>query len=274
MIELNNISKTFVSGYFFHKRKDAVINASLTIQKGKILGLVGESGSGKSTLGRIALRLIDPSSGTIVFDGTDITSLSKYALRTFRPRMQIVFQDPDTVLDPLMTIGDSISEPIKIWKESNRHKTEEKVLELLEIVGLRADMISRFPFELSGGEKQRVALARALALEPEFIVADEVTSALDLSVQAQILNLLKDIQRKRKLTYLFISHDLQVIQSMADHVAVMKDGVILEDQRTSDLFSSPEDPYTRQLITESHKSETWFGKDLLTLNKPPFPLQK
>ena len=261
MIELDKITKTFFSGYFSKQKKIAVKDASLSIKRGESLGLVGESGCGKSTLGRIAIRLIEPSSGTVLFDGIELTSLSKSALRKIRPRMQIVFQDPDTVLDPLMTIGGSIAEPIKIWHRSGRHETNDKVLELLETVGLQQDLISRYPFELSGGQKQRAAIARALALDPEFIVADEPTSALDLSVQAQVLSLLKDIQKKWNLTMLFISHDLQVIQSMADRVAVMKEGVILETRKTSDIFTSPRHPYSRQLITEAFKTDTWFGRD-------------
>ncbi len=260
MIKFDTITKTYSSGYFSRAEKKAVINATLTIQKGETLGLVGESGCGKSTLGRIAIRLIEPSGGKVLFDGIDLTAQSKYALRKVRPRMQIVFQDPDTVLDPRMTVGNSIAEPIRIWQHPGRHETMDAVMELLLTVGLQPDLISRYPFELSGGQKQRVALARALALDPEFIVADEPTSALDLSVQAQVLSLLRDIQKKRNLTLLFISHDLQVIQSMADRVAVMKEGMILEIQKTSDLFTSPEHPYTRQLIAAAYESEVWFGK--------------
>lgn len=260
MIEIDSISKSFFSGYFSREEKTAVVDASLTIQKGETLGLVGESGCGKSTLGRIAIRLIEPSGGKVWFDGIELTALSTSALRKVRPRMQIVFQDPDTALDPRMTIGGSIAEPIKVWQRSSRHETIDKVEALLDTVGLQPDLISRYPFELSGGQKQRVALARALALDPECIVADEPTSALDLSVQAQILSLLRDIQKKRNLTLLFISHDLQVIQSMADRVAVMKDGMILEIQKTSDLFTSPEHPYTRDLITAAYENEAWFAK--------------
>jgi ABC-type oligopeptide transport system ATPase subunit len=261
MIELENVTKTFRTGYFSRQKKTALRDASLTIQKGNVMGLVGESGSGKSTLGRIALRLMEPSAGTVRFDGIELTSLSRSALRKIRPRMQIIFQDPETVLNPVMTIGESISEPLTIWQKTRKHETEERVGELLEAVGLHSELSSRYPFELSGGQKQRAAIARALALEPEFIVADEPTSALDLSVQAQILNLLKDVQRKNNLTLLFISHDLQVIKHMTDQVAVMKEGMILETKKTPDLFTCPEQQYTRKLITESYKSETWFGMD-------------
>jgi peptide/nickel transport system ATP-binding protein len=262
MIELDGITKNYSSGYFSRQTKQAVRDASLFIEKGETLGLVGESGCGKSTLGRISLKLIQPSGGKVWFDGIELTALSKSALRRIRPRMQIVFQDPDTALDPRMSIGESIAEPIKIWQRRGRHEMTNRILELLDTVGLQSDLITRYPFELSGGQKQRASLARALALDPEFLVADEPTSALDLSVQAQMLCLLKDIQKKRNLTLLFISHDLQVIQSMADRVAVMKEGVILETQKTSDLFTSPKHPYTKRLIHAAYESEAWFGKDV------------
>lgn len=260
MIELDMITKSYSSGYLSRKEITAVCDASLTIRKGETLGLVGESGCGKSTLGRIAIRLLEPSNGAVWFDGIELTALSRSALRKIRPRMQIVFQDPDTVLDPRMRIGKSIAEPIRVWQSSRRHETVDKVLELLDTVGLQPDLISRFPFELSGGQKQRAALARALALDPDFLVVDEPTSALDLSVQAQVLNLLQDIQKKRNLSILFISHDLQVIQRMADRVAVMKEGMILENKETSDLFASPKHPYTRELIAAAYESEVWFGE--------------
>lgn len=261
MIELDAVTKIYSSGYFSGLKKTAVSDASVSIRKGETLGLVGESGCGKTTLGRIALRLIEPSAGKIWFDGIELSGLSRSALRKVRPRMQMIFQDPDTVLDPLMTVGDCVAEPLKIWEQTSRHERMDTVLELFHTVGLQPDLVSRYSYELSGGQKQRAALARALALDPEFIVADEPTSALDLSVQAQVLSLLKDIQKKRDLTLLYISHDLQVIQSMADRVAVMKEGRILETKKTADLFSSPEHPYTRELIEAATVSEAWFGMD-------------
>ncbi len=262
MIELKGITKEYLSGIISKHKKTVVSDVSFSIKKGETLGIVGESGCGKTTLGRIALRLTEPTLGEIWFDGVEITALSKSSMRKMRPRMQIIFQDPDTALDPRMTIRDSIAEPFKIWERSGRHETNEKVLEMLDIVGLQPDLISRYPFELSGGQKQRVALARALALDPEFIVADEPTSALDLSVQAQVLSLFQGIREKKGITLLFISHDLQVIRNMADCIAVMKEGVILEIQRTSDLFASPGHPYTRQLIDAEIEGEAWFGKGI------------
>ncbi|WP_319579802.1 ABC transporter ATP-binding protein [uncultured Methanospirillum sp.] len=258
MIELKGISKSFFSGYFSKKNHMAISDVSLCIKKGETIGLVGESGCGKSTLGRIAIRLIEPSAGKIWFDGVNLTELSKPALRLIRPRMQMVFQDPDTVLDPRMTIGKSVAEPLWIWKGGVRHEDTDLIFETLETVGLHSDLISRYPYELSGGQKQRAALARALILDPEFIVADELSSALDLSIQAQILTLLKDIQKKRNLTLLFISHDLQVIRHMTDRVAVMKQGTIVEERRTSELFRSPEHQYTKQLINAAYLSKTSF----------------
>ncbi len=262
MIELDAVTKTYSSGYFSRQKTVAVSEATLEIQRGETLGLVGESGCGKSTIGRIALMLTKPTSGKVWFDGVELSSLSKPALRKLRPRMQIVFQDPDTSLNPRMVIGDCIAEPVKIWQRCSANETTDRVLELMDMVGIQQDLVSRYPFELSGGQKQRVALARALALDPEFIVADEPTAALDLSVQAQLLHLLKDIRKKRNLTLLFISHDLQVIRSLADRVAVMKTGRILEEQKTPDLFTNPEHPYTCQLITAAYEGDAWFGKEV------------
>jgi peptide/nickel transport system ATP-binding protein/oligopeptide transport system ATP-binding protein len=263
MIELDQISKTYHSGFFSKKETLAVDHVSFSIARGETFGLIGESGCGKTTLGRILLRLVEPSSGTVRFDGVELTTLSKRELRRFRPRMQIVFQDPDTSLNPRMTIGRCVAEPLEIWRDLGHNETTDRVLELLELVGLQPDLISRYPFELSGGQKQRVALARALTLDPEFIVADEPTAALDLSVQAQVLDLLRNIQRRRNLTLLFISHDPQVIRRMADRVAVMNNGRILEIQKTSTLFTDPQDPYTRHLVAAAYEGEAWFGKDRL-----------
>jgi len=261
MLELSSVMKYYEKGFFRRHRTTAIDNVSLSVRKGETLGLVGESGSGKTTLGRIALRLIEPSSGMVRFDGIKVTTLSRSALRQLRPRMQIVFQDPDTALNPRMTVHDCVAEPLTIWHLAGPREIEDRIPELLELVGLQPDLAARFPFEISGGQKQRVALARVLALNPEFIVADEPTAALDLSVQAQILGLLKDIQQKRNLTLLFISHDLQVIEKMSDTIAVMHAGKIVERGRTPEIFSNPQNPYTARLVAAARASEAWFGKN-------------
>jgi len=260
MIDLSFVTKYYSKGFFRRQRTTVVDNVTLSIRKGETLGLVGESGSGKTTLGRIALRLIEPSSGTVRFDGVDLTSLSRAALRQLRPRMQIVFQDPDTALNPRMTIRDCVAEPLKVWDLARPGEMEDRVLGLLEQVGLQPDLIGRYPFELSGGQKQRVALARVLALDPEFIVADEPTAALDLSVQAQILSLLKDIQKRTNLTLLFISHDFQVIERMSDSVAVLHAGSVVEHGPAREILNHPQNRYTADLVAAAHASEAWFGK--------------
>jgi ABC-type glutathione transport system ATPase component len=262
MIDLDAVTKIYTKGFFRRQNTIAVNNVSLRVKKGESLGLVGESGSGKTTLGRIALRLIEPTSGTVRFDGVDLSALSRSALRQVRPRMQIVFQDPDTSLDPRMTVRECIAEPMKIWNLVKKpREREDRILELFELVGLQPDLIGRYPFEISGGQKQRVALARVLALDPAFIVADEPTAALDLSVQAQVLSLIKSVQKKTNLTLLFISHDLQVIGQMSDTVAVMHKGTIVEQGTTRDVLKTPRDPYTKKLIAAAYESETWLGKE-------------
>lgn len=260
MFELEHITKVYTRGFLRRQKTVAVDDVSLSVPDGGTLGLVGESGSGKSTLGRIALRLIEPTSGTVRFCGEDVTALSGPALRLFRPRMQILFQDPDSSLNPRMTVHDCIAEPFRIWNLAGPREIEDSIPELLELVGLQPDLAPRHPFEISGGQKQRVALARVLVLNPEFIVADEPTAALDLSVQAQVLSLLKEIQRKRNLTLLFISHDLQVIRKMSDTIAVMHAGKIVEQGVAAKVLHHPENPYTARLIAAARAGEAWFGK--------------
>lgn len=257
MIELRGITKIYSRGFLRRQKTVAVNDVTLSIKKGETLGLVGESGSGKSTLGRIALRLIEPTSGTVMFEDTDLTKLSGRELRTFRPRMQILFQDPDTALDPRMTVRQCVAEPLAIWDRLRPEDREDRILGLLEQVGLTPDLIDRYPFEISGGQKQRVALARILTLNPQFLVADEPTAALDLSVQAQVLSLVKSIQKKTGLTLLFISHDLQVIEEMSDRVAVMHQGSIVERGAVNDIMNNPQHPYTRQLVAAAKESEAW-----------------
>ena len=210
--------------------------------------MVGQSGCGKSTLGQCILRLIEPTVGKIVFNGTDITALDNRVLDRIRPSIQMIFQDPDSSLDPKMTIGQSIAEPLKL-KGNSREKTESKVIELIKQVGLSPEHINRFPHQLSGGQNQRAVIARVLALEPVFIVADEPTASLDISVQAQILNLLKDLKEEYALTMLFISHDLELMKHMCDRVAVMYKGKIVETGNIDEIFQHPLHPYTKLLLT-------------------------
>jgi oligopeptide/dipeptide ABC transporter ATP-binding protein len=235
---------------------DALQDVSLDILRGETLGLVGESGCGKSTLGRCILRLIDPSSGTILFDGVDITTMGRRELRPIRRRMQIIFQDPVASLNPRMSIGAMLSEPIRVHGLANAADVGGRVTSLLERVGLSGDIADRYPHELSGGQRQRLGIARALSVEPDFIVADEPVSALDVSIQAQILNLLADLKESLVLTYLFISHDLHVVRTISDRVVVMYLGRIVELAATAALFETPRHPYTRALLAATPKLET------------------
>jgi oligopeptide transport system ATP-binding protein len=228
----------------------AVEDVHLDIVAGETLGLVGESGCGKSTLGRTLLRLLEPSKGKIQFEGADITNLSQSQLRPLRRRMQIIFQDPYASLNPRMTVGSAIAEPIEIHRlAKTRTDREARVQALLAKVGLRPDAARRYPHEFSGGQRQRIGIARALAVEPRFIVCDEPISALDVSIQAQIVNLLQDLQRSEKLTYLFISHDLKIVQHIADRVAVMYLGRVVELAISKTLYESPKHPYSQALLS-------------------------
>lgn len=260
MIELTDISKYYSVGFLTRKRTYAVEDVSLTIRKGGTFGLAGESGSGKSTLARMMIRLIPPSSGRIVFDGIDLLALNRPALRQLRPRMQIVFQDPDTALDPRLSIGSSVAEPLVVWQRLSRHDRDDRVAELFGMVGLQPELADRRPFELSGGQKQRAALARALALAPDFLVLDEPTAALDLSVQAQILSLVQVLQKRMNLTLLFISHDLRILALMSDTLGVMQGGHLVECGKTREILERPSHPYTRRLVDAARESEAWFGK--------------
>jgi peptide/nickel transport system ATP-binding protein len=227
----------------------AVDDVSLTIERGETLGLVGESGCGKSTVGRAILRLYEPTEGRIVFDGQDITHLSERELRPLRRRMQMVFQDPFASLNPRHSVGRIVGEPLRVHGISRRRAAGKRVRELLEIVGLPGDAASRYPHEFSGGQRQRIGLARSLALNPDFIVCDEPVSALDVSIQAQIMNLLESLQRDFDLTYLFIAHDLAVVRHISDRIAVMYLGSIVEVSPAEELYQNPLHPYTITLLS-------------------------
>jgi oligopeptide/dipeptide ABC transporter ATP-binding protein len=228
----------------------AVDRVTLAIQPGETLGLVGESGCGKSTFGRTLLRLLEPTAGSIRFEGTPIEALGQGALRPYRRHMQMIFQDPYASLNPRMTVGATLAEPLEIHFPSMRApERTARVAALLEEVGLSADAARRYPHEFSGGQRQRIGIARALAVEPRFIVADEPISALDVSIQAQIVNLLVELQRRERLTYLFISHDLKIVQHVSDRVAVMYLGRIVELAPAVSLYREPLHPYTRALLS-------------------------
>jgi peptide/nickel transport system ATP-binding protein len=247
LLEVQNLQK-----YFKTKRGllHAVDDVSFSIVRGETLGLVGESGCGKSTIGRLLLRLIEPTSGRMFFDGVDIIALNKKKMREYRTKMQIVFQDPYASLDSHRNVFESIEEPLRIHKiYTNQKDTEDKVFELMETVGLAPRTINAYPHELDGGRRQRVGVARALALNPEFIVLDEPVSALDVSIQAQILNLLKTLQRKMNLTYLFISHNLSVVKHISNRVAVMYLGKVVEIAGKQEIFRNPVHPYTQALLS-------------------------
>ena len=253
LLEIRNLIKVFPLGesIFGGGGKGevrAVDDVSLNIQSGETLGLVGESGSGKSTLGRLVLRLIEPTSGEILFEGRDLLAASRGEMRTLRRDMQIIFQDPFGSLDPRMRVDDVVSEPLIIHERMHSSARRTRVAELLKAVGLDQSAMQRFPHEFSGGQRQRIGIARALALRPKFIVADEPVSALDVSVGAQIVNLLSQLQREFGLTYLFISHSMPVVRYLATRIAVMYRGKIVEVGPTTQITERPQHAYTRSLL--------------------------
>jgi oligopeptide transport system ATP-binding protein len=227
----------------------AVDRVDLDVRRGETLGLVGESGCGKSTLGRAILQLVRPTAGEVRFDGTELTKLSENELRPLRRRMQMVFQDPFGSLNPRMTVGEAVAEPMLVHRLATAAKSRDKAAELFSIVGLNPDMLNRFPHEFSGGQRQRIGIARALAAEPDFIVCDEPVSALDVSIQAQIVNLFETLRDRLGLTYVFVAHDLAVVQHLSDRIAVMYLGQIVEVAPKRSLYAAPLHPYTQALLS-------------------------
>ena len=250
LLEVRDLVKHFPQGGLFRSRPPvrAVDGVSFSVAEGRTVALVGESGSGKSTVGRTLLRLMEPTSGTAEFEGRDLFALDRAQLRATRRRMQIVFQDPLSSLDPRMTVGQSVAEGIEIHRLAEGAEVGRKVAALLEEVGLDRSFAARYPHECSGGQRQRVGIARALAVEPRFIVLDEPVSALDVSVQAQVINLLADLQRSRGLSYLFIAHDLAVVRQLAHEVLVMYLGRLVETGPTEEVLARPKHPYTKALL--------------------------
>jgi len=254
LLEVKNLKKYFYlrSGFFFQRSSGivkAVDGINFYIRKGETFGLVGESGCGKSTTARVILRLIAPTGGEAMYNNTDLFKLNRTQMFKTRREIQIIFQDPYASLSPRMTIGDIISEPLEIHKIDDKKRRIEKVKNLLEVVGLNPEHINRYPHEFSGGQRQRVGVARALALTPKLLLCDEPVSALDVSVQAQILNLLSGLQKEFNLTYLFIAHDLSVVKHVSDRVGVMYLGKLVEVAKSSDLYKKPLHPYTMGLLS-------------------------
>ena len=253
LLETKDLSKYFTAKKGLLNRQPAQVKAvdhvSLTVNKGETLGLVGESGCGKSTLGRTILRLIPATEGQVLYNGEDILTYDKKKMWEMRRKLQIIFQDPYSSLNPRMTVYDLISAPLEVYRIGTKEERREMVEEILQEVGLDKQYLNRFPHEFSGGQRQRIGIARALILNPEFVVCDEAVSALDVSVRAQVLNLMRNMQQKKNLTYLFISHDLSVVRHISDRIAVMYLGSVAEVAEKAQLYSNPMHPYTKALLS-------------------------
>jgi oligopeptide/dipeptide ABC transporter ATP-binding protein len=275
LLSVRNLSKTFPvrSGLFgAHGTVRAVDNVSFELRRGETLGIVGESGCGKTTMGRSILRLIEPSNGQVFFDGVDVLAQSRSEMRRLRRRMQIVFQDPFSSLNPRLTVGAAVKEGMVIHEIAEGSAADARVRALFDEVGLDPAYVTRYPHEFSGGQRQRIGIARALSVEPEFIVCDEAVSALDVSVQAQVINLLQDLQRERKLTYLFIAHDLSVVEHIADRVAVMYLGKMVELGDAESVYRTPIMPYTQALLSAVPVPDPRArGRRIVLAGDPPSP---
>lgn len=278
LVEVKNLKKYFTQGSGILKKNikevKAVDDVSFNIKKGETLGLVGESGCGKSTLGRTLIRLYDVTDGEILFDGEDISKKNEKELKSFRKRIQTIFQDPYASLNPNMMVKDIIKEPLDIHTDYSNEEKEEIVYEMLEKVGLSRDCARKYPHEFSGGQRQRIGIARALSVKPDFVFCDEPISALDVSIQAQVINLLEDLQKEFNVTYLFIAHDLSMVRHISDRVCVMYLGKIVEIGNSEDIYRNPKHPYTKALLSsipsiDSERMEEVLEGDVPNPLNPP-----
>ena len=278
VIRVEHLKKFFpVKGKLFEKKQyvKAVNDISFSIRRGETLGIVGESGCGKSSLGRTVLKVHQPDSGHIYFNGTDITKLNEKQMHPYRQKMQMIFQDPYASLNPRFTVGETIAEPMEIYQMSDPKERLERVQQLMETVGLKPDHIRRYPHEFSGGQRQRIGIARTLALNPEFIVCDEPFSALDVSIQAQIINLLEKIQDERKISYIVVAHDLNAVRHISHNIGVMYLGHLVEIGPAAEVYQNPKHPYTKALISSIPVADpdyTGLGKRIILEGEVPSPI--